>query len=196
MLFSLCMYLYYLSQVGIAVSPLSNNALFLAICDNPFPLFFRRGLNVSLSTDDPLIFHRLLCCVFAVLLRAVCEPLVPQLTHFAHVLHRRTRQPLIEEYTVAGALWRLSSTDLCEIARNSVLQSGFSDGFKAHWLGEEYHRVRLSWQSLPRTGASHTLNRKSLNNHPQAKYRPKKNPTFPGNAWNSGNWPWLLNTTT
>jgi len=54
------MYLYYLSQVGIAVSPLSNNALFLAICDNPFPLFFRRGLNVSLSTDDPLIFHRLL----------------------------------------------------------------------------------------------------------------------------------------
>jgi AMP deaminase len=52
------MYLYYLSQVGIAMSPLSNNALFLAIADNPFPLFFRRGLNVSLSTDDPLIFHR------------------------------------------------------------------------------------------------------------------------------------------
>jgi AMP deaminase len=65
------MYLYYLSQVGIAVSPLSNNALFLAICDNPFPLFFRRGLNVSLSTDDPLIFHRLLRCVFTMLLRAV-----------------------------------------------------------------------------------------------------------------------------
>lgn len=69
---------------------------------------------------------------------------LPQPTHFAHVaLHRRTRQPLIEEYTVAGALWRLSSTDLCEIARNSVLQSGFSDGFKAHWLGEEYHKVSL-----------------------------------------------------
>jgi AMP deaminase len=52
------MYLYYLTQIGIAVSPLSNNALFLAISENPFPIFFRRGLNVSLSTDDPLIFHR------------------------------------------------------------------------------------------------------------------------------------------
>lgn len=25
--------------------------------DNPFPKFFKRGLNVSLSTDDPLIMH-------------------------------------------------------------------------------------------------------------------------------------------
>jgi hypothetical protein len=58
-------------------------------------------------------------------------------------LSSRTHQPLIEEYTVAGALWRLSSTDLCEIARNSVLQSGFSDGYKAHWLGEEFHKVML-----------------------------------------------------
>jgi len=24
---------------------------------NPFPVFFARGLNVSLSTDDPLIIH-------------------------------------------------------------------------------------------------------------------------------------------
>ena len=44
-------------QVPIACSPLSNNSLFLDINANPFPLFFRRGLNVSLSTDDPLQFH-------------------------------------------------------------------------------------------------------------------------------------------
>mmetsp|Transcript_71786 Transcript_71786/g.138730 ORF Transcript_71786/g.138730 Transcript_71786/m.138730 type:complete len:138 (+) Transcript_71786:3-416(+) len=25
--------------------------------DNPFPFFFWRGLNVTLSTDDPLMFH-------------------------------------------------------------------------------------------------------------------------------------------
>ena len=50
-------YLFYLSQVGIAMSPLSNNALFLAYERNPFPEFFQRGLNVSLSTDDPLQFH-------------------------------------------------------------------------------------------------------------------------------------------
>ena len=43
-------YLYYLSQVGIAMSPLSNNSLFLNYHRNPFPEFFQIGLNVSLST--------------------------------------------------------------------------------------------------------------------------------------------------
>ena len=51
-------YLYYLAQIGLAVSPLSNNALFLFYLNNPFADFFRRGLNVSLSTDDPLMFHQ------------------------------------------------------------------------------------------------------------------------------------------
>jgi AMP deaminase len=50
-------YLYYLTQIGLAVSPLSNNALFLNYSRNPFPVFFARGLNVTLSTDDPLQFH-------------------------------------------------------------------------------------------------------------------------------------------
>jgi AMP deaminase len=31
--------------------------LFLLYKENPFPDFFARGLNVSLSTDDPLILH-------------------------------------------------------------------------------------------------------------------------------------------
>ncbi|KAG4306443.1 hypothetical protein PORY_000431 [Pneumocystis oryctolagi] len=50
-------YLYYLAQIGIAMSPISNNALFLRFHENPFPLFFKRGLNISLSTDDPVQFH-------------------------------------------------------------------------------------------------------------------------------------------
>jgi AMP deaminase len=50
-------YLFYLEQIGIAMSPLSNNALFLAYERNPFQSYFQRGLNVSLSTDDPLQFH-------------------------------------------------------------------------------------------------------------------------------------------
>lgn len=50
-------YLYYLDQIGIAVSPLSNNKLFVQYQNNPFPKFFARGLNVSLSTDDPLMIH-------------------------------------------------------------------------------------------------------------------------------------------
>lgn len=50
-------YLYYLAQVGIAMSPLSNNNLFLDYHRNPMPQYFYRGLLVSLSTDDPLQFH-------------------------------------------------------------------------------------------------------------------------------------------
>ncbi|KAJ8445922.1 hypothetical protein Cgig2_009851 [Carnegiea gigantea] len=50
-------YLYYLAQIGLAMSPLSNNSLFLDYHRNPFPMFFSRGLNVSLSTDDPLQIH-------------------------------------------------------------------------------------------------------------------------------------------
>ena len=73
--------------------PLSNNALFLQLGKNPFYEFFSVGMNVSLSTDDPLMFHH-------------------------------TKEPLMEEYCVAKQVWRLSSVDLAEIARNSVPQSG------------------------------------------------------------------------
>ncbi|KAK5582376.1 hypothetical protein RB653_003959 [Dictyostelium firmibasis] len=100
-------YLYYLTQIGIAMSPLSNNSLFLTYHRNPFPAFFARGLNVSISTDDPLQFHY-------------------------------TKEPLMEEYSIATQVWRLSVCDICEIARNSVLQSGFEHNVKSHWLGPDY----------------------------------------------------------
>ena len=44
-------------QIGLAMSPLSNNSLFLDYARNPFPMFFQRGLHVSLSSDDPLQIH-------------------------------------------------------------------------------------------------------------------------------------------
>ncbi len=50
-------YLYYLCQIGIAMSPLSNNSLFLNYHRNPLPEFLARGMAISLSTDDPLQFH-------------------------------------------------------------------------------------------------------------------------------------------
>ena len=49
--------MYYLKQIGVAMSPLSNNKLFLDYAKNPFPKYFAQGLNVSLSTDDPLMLH-------------------------------------------------------------------------------------------------------------------------------------------
>jgi len=50
-------YLYFLAQIGIAMSPLSNNSLFLNYHRNPLAEYLARGLLISLSTDDPLQFH-------------------------------------------------------------------------------------------------------------------------------------------
>lgn len=100
-------FLYYLAQVGLCMSPLSNNSLFLDYHKNPFPTFFARGLSVSLSSDDPLQIHL-------------------------------TREPLVEEYSVAAQVWKLSGTDLCEIARSSVLHSGYPHEVKMHWVANQY----------------------------------------------------------
>jgi AMP deaminase len=113
-------YLYYLAQVGIAMSPLSNNALFLTYERNPFPQFFQRGLNVSISTDDPLQFHF-------------------------------TREPLMEEYSVAAQIWKLSPTDMCELARNSVLQCGWEAKVKRHWIGKHYTKSGVEGNDMSKT---------------------------------------------
>ena len=33
----------------------------------------------------------------------------------------------MEEYSIAAQVWKLSSIDMCELARNSVVMSGFPD---------------------------------------------------------------------
>lgn len=113
-------YLYYLCQIGIAMSPLSNNSLFLNYNRSPLPDFLARGLKVSLSTDDPLQFHF-------------------------------TKEPLMEEYSIATQVWKMSSCDMCELARHSVLTSGFSHSVKQHWLGPNYTRDGVSGNDMTRT---------------------------------------------
>ncbi|CAH8613149.1 unnamed protein product [Dicrocoelium dendriticum] len=113
-------YLYYLSQIGIAMSPLSNNSLFLDYHRNPLNNYLSRGLNVSLSTDDPLQFHF-------------------------------TKEPLIEEYSIATQVWKLTSTDMCELARNSVLMSGFPHSIKCYWLGPDYLQEGTLGNDITRT---------------------------------------------
>merc|ERR1719220_1601910 len=113
-------YLYYLTQMGIAMSPLSNNSLFLAYNRSPLPDYLARGLNISISTDDPLQFHF-------------------------------TKEPLMEEYSIAAQVWKLSSCDMCELARNSVVTSGFSHEVKQHWLGPNYNREGVGGNDVTRT---------------------------------------------
>lgn len=113
-------YLYYLAQIGIAMSPLSNNSLFLNYHRNPLPEFLCRGLIVSLSTDDPLQFHF-------------------------------TKEPLMEEYSIAAQVWKLSSCDMCELARNSVLMSDFPHEVKQHFIGANYMREGVISNDIKRT---------------------------------------------
>ncbi|XP_018917140.1 AMP deaminase 2 isoform X3 [Bemisia tabaci] len=113
-------YLYYLAQIGIAMSPLSNNSLFLNYHRNPLPEYLSRGLCVSLSTDDPLQFHF-------------------------------TKEPLMEEYSIAAQVWKLSSCDMCELARNSVLMSGFPHRMKQYWLGPNYTKEGVAGNDISRT---------------------------------------------
>lgn len=113
-------YLYYLTQIGIAMSPLSNNSLFLNYHRNPLPEYLARGLIVSLSTDDPLQFHF-------------------------------TKEPLMEEYSIAAQVWKLSSCDMCELARNSVLMSGFPHKMKQYWLGPNYTKEGVAGNDITRT---------------------------------------------
>uniref|UniRef100_A0A0N5B894 AMP deaminase n=1 Tax=Strongyloides papillosus TaxID=174720 RepID=A0A0N5B894_STREA len=113
-------YLYYLTQMGIAMSPLSNNSLFIPYHRNPLPEYLMKGLNVSLSTDDPLQFHF-------------------------------TKEALMEEYSIAAQVWKLSSCDMCELARNSVMQSGFEDNVKIHWLGPNYKEEGVLGNDVSRT---------------------------------------------
>jgi len=116
----LLQYIFYLEQIGIAMSPLSNNALFLAYERNPFLQYFRRGLNVSLSTDDPLQFAF-------------------------------TKEPLIEEYSVAAQIYKLSAVDMSELAKNSVIQSGFEHVVKQRWLGPDFHLPGVRGNSVAKS---------------------------------------------
>jgi AMP deaminase len=131
-------YLYYLEQIGIAMSPLSNNALFLAYDRNPFPDYFRRGLNVSLSTDDPLQVSL-------------------------------TKEPLMEEYAIATQIYKLSPVDTCELAKNSVKQSGFEDRLKRQWLGADFDQPGEAGNDVNKTNVPDSRERFRHNTLEQEK---------------------------
>jgi adenosine deaminase len=120
------------------MSPLSNNSLFLDYHRNPFPTFFARGLSVSLSTDDPLqvglgvvvvylILSLRFCCsvvaaleglfLFALFRASLNAPsrlsFLPgqSILHLSSTLQiHLTKEPLVEEYSVAAQVLLLPCT--------------------------------------------------------------------------------------
>lgn len=57
----------------------------------------------------------------------------------------------MEEYSIAAQVWKLSSCDMCELSRNSVLMSGFSNKVKSYWLGPSYTREGPESNDISRT---------------------------------------------
>ncbi|KAG6429664.1 hypothetical protein SASPL_107716 [Salvia splendens] len=117
-------YLYYLAQIGLAMSPLSNNSLFLDYHRNPFPMFFQRGMNVSLSTDDPLQIH------------LTKEPLVEEYSVAAKV---------------CSSFLYVTSVCMLDHPLFSLIRYGnsvrvkanknyFNSLFQLHWLGDDYFK--------------------------------------------------------
>ncbi|SCV00282.1 LANO_0F06106g1_1 [Lachancea nothofagi CBS 11611] len=123
------LYLYYLFQIPVVVSPLSSVSLTRELgqssriersptvnrdvtahsaksyTGNPFMDMHKMGLKVILSSSS-VLFN----CSY-------------------------TMEPIIEEYSVAASIHLLSSADMCELVRDSVLTSGYEGFYKAHWNG-------------------------------------------------------------
>lgn len=57
----------------------------------------------------------------------------------------------MEEYSVAAQVWKMSSADLCEIARNGVVHSGFPHACKMHWVSKDYWRAGPDGNDIHKT---------------------------------------------
>jgi AMP deaminase len=118
--------------------------------------YFERGLCVSLSTDDPMQFHFTKVRMMFVVV------------NHANLSSYVIKEPLMEEYSIATQVWKLSSVDMCELARNSVLMSGFSHQVsenisrlcsissvifkvKVFWLGQHYREAGIAGNDIRRT---------------------------------------------
>ena len=114
----------YVMQIGIAMSPLSNNKLFLDYHRNPFPKYFHQGMNVSLSTG--VSCWPLLCLILSTLsfgtytsvnfahqpfhinvltYISLCSVDDPLMLHY-------TKDALVEEYSVATQVKRLLGSNV------------------------------------------------------------------------------------
>lgn len=78
------------------------------------------------------------------------------------------QEPLLEEYSIASQIYRMSPADMCELARNSVVQSGFEMEVKRsvcaalpssrftyssyrHWLGQTWYMPGVAGNSISQT---------------------------------------------
>lgn len=119
------------------MSPLSNNALFLTYERNPLPDFFKVGLNVSLSTDDPLQFHFTKVCthVWGFAIGGWLKIIFAQ-------------EPLLEEYSVAAHVRSMCFSNSTKLMFSLCFRSISSP--KVRWRNlhvTPLSKVGLRWKS-------------------------------------------------
>eukprot|EP01126_Amoeba_proteus_P044928 TRINITY_DN5013_c0_g1_i17.p1 TRINITY_DN5013_c0_g1~~TRINITY_DN5013_c0_g1_i17.p1 ORF type:complete len:124 (+),score=17.12 TRINITY_DN5013_c0_g1_i17:155-526(+) len=58
---------------------------------------------------------------------------------------------LSEEYAIAAQVYRLSSIDISELSRHSLLVSNYPDSIKAKHLGENWHKFGVEGNDVKQT---------------------------------------------
>jgi AMP deaminase len=110
-------YMYYLDRMRVSMSMSSNNYLVAKSSESPFGPMFKYGIDMSLSTDDPLIFFE----------------------------EEDEHACLNYEYTTAEFRFALNYVDLAEIARNSVMQSSYPEERIAEQRGVKLANADNPW---------------------------------------------------
>lgn len=136
----LLIYVYYLFQIPVIVSPLSSvsrerdrptkkpHHMFVGDVDKGEIILEQSSRDISQASakcyeDNP--FMRMFQMGIRVSLSS----------HSILFNESYTIEPLIEEYSVAASIYLLNAADLCELSRNGVLSSGYEGYYKAHWSG-------------------------------------------------------------
>ncbi|KAK5962717.1 metallo-dependent hydrolase superfamily protein PWA37_005159 [Arxiozyma heterogenica] len=135
-------YLFYLFQIPIIAAPLSSISLHSSLIQHPISETFYYS-NVNNSRNKNNINHSRDVTVeeqtsyrnnpFMNLVKIGFKVSISSKSILFNSSY--TLEPLIEEYSVAASIYLLNAADLCELARNSVLCSGYEGFYKAHWTG-------------------------------------------------------------
>jgi AMP deaminase len=64
-----------------------------------------------------------------------------------------TKEPLLEEYSCAAQIYKFSPADMCELARNSVHQSGWEMEVKRHWIGDKWYYPGVEGNDINKVSA-------------------------------------------
>jgi hypothetical protein len=108
-------------------------------------------------------------------IRAACDVRAAPLSCPAHHAPPPAPPAPLPLPPLSPQVWKLSATDLCEIARNGVLHSGFPHACKKHWVaGEAPARLGRPCSRRPAAGPPPAAS--SLNSRQPVKHQPPHPP--------------------